>query len=452
MHSSELYKTLIEFFRSIPKNHNSLLLAVSGGSDSSALAHLVLENLQRIDIKRVAIAHVNHCLRGEESDGDELFVRQLAQSLECQFFCKRLTDLKPDSSGLEEKARNQRYAFFQSLKNEYRFDYIVTAHTADDQAETVIQRLTRGCGLNGLRAIHQKRDDSVLRPLLSITKKNLLSWLDSNGYSYRTDSSNTDTHFRRNYIRHKVIPLLQNIEPHAVEKIASIASEASRISNIIDQLAAEWLNKNLINKKPDGFELKKSGFFDSLIVSDAIRLIFEQLEVEMTANHINFIISSSGRSGGQFLLPQGWSFYPLRETIRFVKGKLTSTKWAIPLKNPGLTEITEQNLKIIIEKNDCVFSKEESDSVIVDESRIGKDLIYRLVSKDDHFVPSGRSADLSVLHFLAKQGMPKVQRESLGVIADSCNSVIWIPGVRLCECCKIRESTNSAIKITFQPL
>ena len=426
-------------------------MAVSGGCDSVALAYLLHEHSELLGIKRIAIAHVNHGLRGSESDGDENLARTLAEILKCEFFCKRLSNLTLNSSGLEEIARNERYSFFHQLKKEHSFDFIATAHTADDQAETVLHRLIRGTGLSGLRSIHAKRDDGVIRPLLAITKKDLITWLNYKGYEFRVDSSNSDTHFRRNFLRHKVIPPILEMDASAIGKIASIAEDASRIWNLLRESVTTWIEQNLISDAVSSFELKKSGFKNQALASEAIHQMFQERAIESSKMHISNLISNVHRTSGRFLLPQGWSYYPLREKILFVNCEAVEII-SYQLKNRGITEINKRKIRIIITELEAADGEKGSDCAFFDEAMCGRGLIYRTISPDDCFIPFGRSDKTNALSFLSKQGITKIERERMGVIVNSDNKLLWILGIRADDTCRITESTSKVIKISFQIL
>ena len=204
--------------------NSSVLTAVSGGSDSVSMLCLLHELRDELKISNLAVAHVNHGLRGAESDGDEQYVRELSSSLGLQFFVKHLSGYNSEDPGIEQWARRERYRFFRSVMESGGFDFVATGHTADDQAETVLLRIFRGTGLKGLRGILPLREDGVIRPLLYIARSELVEWLSMKGISFRTDSSNAETRFRRNSIRHKLLPALSRDVPDVMKLITGLES------------------------------------------------------------------------------------------------------------------------------------------------------------------------------------------------------------------------------------
>lgn len=218
------------------------VVAVSGGADSVAL----LRALHAAGATLV-VAHVNHQLRGAESDADEAFVRELCATLGVPFHL-RSADLAVLACGanLESTARNVRYEFFAQVARELSATWIATAHTADDQAETVLHRLIRGTGLQGLRGIAAERSSdgvSLQRPLRSVTRADILAHLAELGQPYRTDSTNADTTFTRNRIRHELFPLLKTFNPDVVSALSHLAEHANEAHEVITTAATELLTR-----------------------------------------------------------------------------------------------------------------------------------------------------------------------------------------------------------------
>ena len=201
-------------------------VAVSGGADSVALLLLLEELKGKLGIGLLAL-HFNHQLRGAESDADEAFVAELARARGLEFICER-EDVAARAAGanLEETARQLRYAFFARVMDSGKASRIAVAHTADDQAETVLAHILRGTGPTGLSGIYPVAGH-VVRPLLEVRRRDLREFLAARGQAWREDASNLDTVRLRARIRHKLLPLLeQEFQPAAVEHLASLAQLA----------------------------------------------------------------------------------------------------------------------------------------------------------------------------------------------------------------------------------
>lgn len=180
------------------------LLAVSGGIDSVVLVDLFHKAGFRFEI-----AHCNFGLRGEESDGDETFVKALAERYNVQFHSVRF-DMENITSGVQEDARTLRYNWFEQIRKANKLDYIATAHHADDQVETVLQHFVKGTGIRGLRGMKVKRD-LIVRPLLFAFRDEIETYCNAQRLNYRTDSSNASLKYERNKVRHELIPMLQTL-------------------------------------------------------------------------------------------------------------------------------------------------------------------------------------------------------------------------------------------------
>jgi len=367
------FPEIAAFFDSVgasPAAPASVAAGVSGGADSVALLHILHQYRAEFGIGRLAAAHVNHGLRGAESDGDEEFARNEAAKLGVEFFSVRLnypgkgciytdrhnnpdnisidTDERchpdnirintdnPDSpddpdgscrlgengSGIEAWARRERYKFFSKVRRERGIDFIATAHTANDQAETVLLRLTRGAGLRGLRGILPVRGDGIIRPMLGVERRRLLEWLSALGVGYREDSSNADTRFRRNRIRAEVVPKLVECDPAAVRNIASAAAAAQAAWGAMERRVAEWIERYVLRVSPDIFHVEKCGAAEPAR-EEALLVLFGEYGIPPSRLHIELAASalSGTLSGVEHLLPGGWSLYCREDRVCFVKSK-----------------------------------------------------------------------------------------------------------------------------------
>lgn len=230
------------------------VVAISGGPDSVALAHLGVELLKIGALPKLILAHVNHQLRGDESDADEAFVRNLpthwmmsdGAGLACRTCRIDVAAIaEAESENLESAGRNARYDWLTRVAKDEGAAWIATGHTADDQAETVLFRLLRGTGVLGLRGIAEQRDMesvAIIRPLLTVRRADLLEHLKANGIAYRVDSSNTDVRFRRNWLRAKLLPTLRDeCNPEIVAVLCRLAEQANDLQADIDAESAKLL-------------------------------------------------------------------------------------------------------------------------------------------------------------------------------------------------------------------
>ena len=203
---------------------DGIVVGVSGGADSSALLHALVALGYR-----VAVCHVDHMLRGEESEEDAKFVERQCRDYGVAFYVHHVDVdalAKEQKCTTEEAGRNVRYAFFEEIRRKTGARYIMTAHTQNDQVETVLYRMARGTGLHGLCGIPVQREH-ILRPFLSVTREEIESYCHECNLQYRTDSTNETTMYARNRVRHEVIPALQRVHPGAVQSIVRMTQTLS---------------------------------------------------------------------------------------------------------------------------------------------------------------------------------------------------------------------------------
>jgi tRNA(Ile)-lysidine synthase len=224
-----VFETIAKF--DMVQKEDAILAAVSGGPDSVALVRVLLYLANNWNLT-LGIAHLNHDLRGAESQRDEAFVKELAQKLGLPFFCKTMDILglaKKEHLSIEEAGRNARYAFFAQIADTHGYTKIATGHILDDNAEQVLMNLLRGSGPKGLCGIPPIRGSRFIRPLIQLSKAQILTFLKDKNQAFVTDSSNTDESYLRNKIRHNLIPQLeQQFNPE-------IKASLDRLSHILRQ-------------------------------------------------------------------------------------------------------------------------------------------------------------------------------------------------------------------------
>ena len=232
------------FFRCHPLPAGAgLVVGVSGGADSMALLHFLCENRKAIGLGILTCAHLNHMLRGAESDGDQAFVAQFCRERSIPFVC-RAADVAAlaaaQKRGIEETARNIRTEYLLSVLNKTQAYAYLTAHNADDNAETVLLHLLRGSGLSGLSGM-AGASGCHWRPLLAAGRAEILEYLSAHAVPYREDASNADTRYTRNKIRRELMPLLRAFNPKAQEALNRLAVIARRDDDCLAALAAQMV-------------------------------------------------------------------------------------------------------------------------------------------------------------------------------------------------------------------
>jgi tRNA(Ile)-lysidine synthase len=233
----------------LPKNA-TIIAGISGGPDSVFLLYM----LNKLT-KKIIIAHINHMIRKSEAKQDENFVKSLAKNFNNIFKLKTsniITLSKKLHQGLEETGRKIRYEFFTSLAKKNNSKFILTAHHADDNLETIISNFTRGASLKGLSGMSEieKLNNGIklIRPLLSISKKEINDYLKFKKIKFTIDKTNKNTIYKRNFIRHKIIPLFKKLNPSISNTIAKNIENIKEINSFIQNQALVWIKKNSTDK------------------------------------------------------------------------------------------------------------------------------------------------------------------------------------------------------------
>lgn len=399
--------------------------AVSGGADSIALLfglYLLREKLQ-IDLRA---AHFNHHLRGEESQRDEAFVRDF-----CSGYGIPLTvgegHIVPGPKGLEAAARDARYAFFESLPGK-----IATAHTADDNAETVLMHLVRGTGLKGLGGIAPARGN-LIRPMLLINRQQVMGFIQEYSLPYVEDSSNLSDAFLRNRLRHNVIPLLKEENPKLAENLSAMAL---RLREDEAQLTDAWdfsqgLSVEAVKTAPAA---KQSRMLSAFLEHCGVK--------EPAANHIDLVLSlaCSEKPSAKASFPGGITVS--RQYDRLVAAQELQPLQPIVLNCPGVTEIPQLGLQVICREADTLCNNEKTFTVRPE----GEMLLRSRCSGDELKLPGGTK---SLKKLFIDRKIPACQRGNIPVLCDAAG-VLGVYGVGVST--QRAAKSLPAVEVSFQSI
>ena len=379
-----------------------IICAVSGGADSMALLFAMYLLRKKLDITLCA-AHFNHNLRGAESDGDEQFVREFCNRYDIELFTGSAVVTAGDK-GLEAAARDARYAFFQTLSGK-----IATAHTADDNAETVLLHLVRGTGLKGLGGITPVRGN-VIRPMLNITRQEVLAFLEEYHIPYREDSSNGTDQFLRNRIRHHVMPLLEEENPCIGENLSAMALRLRR-------------DEEALQTHSDYTKPLDIGWLRQLLPAIRMRVLERFLKdcgvKEPESRHMEqaeaLVFSES---------PSAFARFPGGVTIRRQYGILTAGVEEVPLQTvimacPGSVCVSGWKIE-------CRQAEEIINTDRVFTVTCGASLSVRSRQSGDQLRLSGGTKSLKKLFVDRK--IPAAVRDTVPVIADA-EGVVAVCGI-----------------------
>ena len=384
------------------QNGDSVVCAVSGGADSMALLWAMYLLRDKLNI-RLSAVHFNHCLRGEESDRDEAFVRQFCTDYNIELTVGR-GQVVPGRKGLEAAAREARYAFLRTLPGK-----IATAHTADDNAETLLLHLVRGTGLRGLGGI-TPINGNVIRPMLTVTRADVMTFLQEYSLPYVEDSTNAGDDFLRNRLRHRVMPLLKAENPNLSENLTAMALRLRQDAEALTQMARE-------NKTNSVTALRQMApAIRSRILAD---LLTDAGVKEPEAEHISALekLVFSDK-------PSAKASFPGNITVTRNYDALETGREEAPLETRELTcpgQLDYPGLRIVCEPNNSDIQHEDDFSVVPQ----GK-ILVRARMTGDSIRLSGGTKTLKKLFIDEK--IPASARTQIPVLADDAG-VLGVAGI-----------------------
>jgi tRNA(Ile)-lysidine synthase len=431
-----------EFTRALKslKAGSKLLLAVSGGVDSMVMLYLAREAGLRC-----GVAHVNYGLRGEESVLDALLVEQTALRLRYPFHLLQLSASESQQlaeRNTQEAARTIRYDWLTWIKTLHGYDHILTAHHSDDQAETVLHHFLRGSGPKGLAGIAPRTTDCI-RPLLAVSRKDILSWAEEHHVVWREDDSNATTAYTRNKLRHEVLPQLEQHAPGLAERLAGLAPVYQETADLVKRHTQQALHNYLLHEAG----------ITSLDLADFNQYPYPRLLI------------------AEWLMPFGFAFAQADEVLALTASQsgarvesATHTLWKdrdrlclVPRKAAADTEefIARetkrcQHFPVICEampRNEWVLST-SPDCGQFDLDTLRFPLTARYWREGDRIRPLGMDGTQLVSDILTQRKVPVFMKSSV-VVVEMNGEIIWVAGHRIAEQYKVTPSTQAIWQMTI---
>ena len=463
-------KTITAYDMLAPKD--SVIIGVSGGPDSVALLHILIALASRFSL-RLGVAHLNHCLRQNESDRDAEFVASLSKNfdLPCYIHKENVHKYQTENKlSTEEAARRVRYAFLSQTAKLNRFNKIALGHHRDDNAELVLMNLFRGSGPLGLSGIPPIRDGEIIRPLIHLKRSEIINFLKKNRFKYVSDTSNKETKYLRNRIRHHLIPLLKtSYNPNIIETLNRLSSIISNEEDWIKDEISHLFKKIIVSRQDNHVILSVSRLNrihiaqQRRIIRKAIHMIKGNLR-RITFSHIDAAISlTAGRYDSKNLdLPDLIRIQRIGNTLVFTKEKSALRDLEVKFSQP---EKITFNYKI--DKPESIFIKEINAymklteiryenmpdfrltgqrTAFFDNHRIRFPLTLRNFKSDDAFRPLGMKGSQKVKKYFSDKKVPKAERCRCPVLLSQ-GKIIWLVGHRIDESVKLTPSTRKILKV-----
>ena len=434
-----------------------VLVALSGGPDSVALLHALVAIKSEFDLKLCA-AHLNHKLRGKESDRDEEFAKDLASGLKVRFFSKRIdarNAAKKRKLSIEETARELRYRYLEKLADRVKADRIALGHQADDQAETFLMRLIRGAGSMGLSGIPPRRG-KIIRPLIQIRRAEIEEFLKANEFPCRLDSSNYLPDYLRNRIRLSLLPKIkEEFNPKIVETLNRTADIISLQQQYIQNTSEQLLESLCMTGRGNvTLDLRALGDLEKCLQREMVRLCVKRLKGDL--KQLNFEpvdraleLVHQKKSGRRVqLVGTIWAEVNRREFAVYRREK---RRYGYPLELPGEVNLRDWGIKI---KAEILETEPPADNlvsrnpnvVVLDWGKLRKPFCLRNRRRGDRFNPLGMKGTKSVADFLIDAKVPRYLRDEVPVLTAG-DEIIWVVGHRISERHKVTGKTKKVIRL-----
>jgi len=433
---------------------DKLLLAVSGGIDSVVLCELCKQ--AKFDFE---IVHCNFQLRGEESERDEKFVRQLAEKYKVEVKVKKFDTEKfaeENKMSIQEAARLLRYEWFDELinielsivnKKTEPHTHLLTAHHANDNAETVLMNFCRGTGLHGLTGIPVSYGN-IKRPLLCFTRDEVVQFVKENKLEFVEDSSNLSTKYTRNLFRHEIIPAISKVYAQVNENLNDNISRFKEIEKLY-KLAVNDIKKKLVKEKGSEWHIPVK----QLMGYNNRALIYEIIaDFGFTEKQIDEVIKLSESDSGKYIDSPTFNYRFIKHRHWFIISPVNSVdSRIIIIEEKDKTAQFEEGV-IEIEKLQTSNLKPHASNNIVclDSKEIKHPLILRKWKTGDYFYPLGMKKKKKLSRFFIDQKLSKTEKEKTWVI-EMDKKIIWVVGKRIDERFKVTEQTKSGLKISYLP-
>ena len=418
---------------------SKLLIAISGGIDSVVLAHLCSQlNLN------FSLCHCNFNLRGQESDDDEAFVTSLAKSLKTPVYTTSFETEKyatKNKVSIQVAARDLRYTWFYKLLDANQYDYVLTAHNTNDNLETFIINLTRGSGLEGFTGIPPVNQKSV-RPLLAFSRDDITLFAIKNGIVWREDRSNASIKYVRNKVRHKIIPILKELNPHVLESFQNTIEYLNESQSIIND-AVKNITANVVSYENDVLKISCKEI-DKL--SNKKAYLYQLLQAYGFTAWNDIVDLISAQPGKQVF----------SDTHRLLKDRnfliLTTINKSQSIKGPILidqkvSEITNP-IKLTIQNTDDYTSKNK-EQIIIDKDLVNYPLSLKKWHHGDAMYPTGMTGSKKISQLFKDNKLSLLDKEKIWILADAKDHIIWVIGLRQDRRYLANKTSKNRLKISY---
>lgn len=460
-----MYKKVMSYIKdnNLIKSGDKVLVALSGGPDSVCLLNILYNLKAELNIE-VGAAHLNHLLRDKDAFEDEEYVKTLCKSLDIPCFVKRV-DInkysKDKKMSSEMAGREARYNFFDDIVKDEGYTKIATAHNANDQAETILFRLMRGSGIEGLCGIKVRRD-KIIRPILCLSRKEVEEYIEINNLKPRIDKTNFEKIYNRNKIRLDMIPYIkENFNEDIIQTLNRMSVLLQKDNEFIENSARSFYEKHCIEQS-DYFIIKKEMFDNKeAVVTRVIRYAltnFSKTHYDFEMKHIYEICNLAKNNSGKAIdLPNKiyaeniYGDIYIKERINInnidVKQEIVVNKNEI---NGKKIFFSNENIEFSLLKNDSNLDLNQNNLIkYFDFDKINDSISLRKRKNGDKIIPLGMKGSKKIKDLFIDMKVPKEERDCIPLLCFDEN-ISWIVGIRVSEEYKITNKTKNILRVIVE--
>lgn len=421
------------------KKHK-LVLALSGGVDSVVMAHLLKKGGFNF-----TLAHCNFKLRGNDSEADEKFCRQLAGKLKVNIYVNSFntkTYAANNKLSIQMAARELRYGWFEELLNETGSDFLVTAHHSNDLVETMFINLLRGTGIKGLKGISEK-NGRVVRPLVRVSKADIEAYAKKHKIKYRLDKSNLDDKYERNFMRLHIIPKLKQLHPELERTFAENAHRFGQEAGMVHDFLQQRL-KELVKTEDETLRILKEKLRTEKYAESLLHFVLKPLGFNVT-QQANILKNVMGKSlvGRKFVSPTHVLTIDRKEIIVQTKRQ----DFFAPLLINDLNSLEGSGIFRVTRINE--FALPAKDEVVLDPAQLIFPLTLRKTKTGDKFKPFGMKGFKLLSDFMKDQKLNGFEKENCKLLVNGNGEIMWVAGYRSDERYRITGSPAQLLKLKF---
>ena len=440
-------------------NDDNILVAASGGIDSTVMLHLLNDISHELGIT-LSVIHFNHQLRGEEAERDAKFVKQMTIELNIPYYLEKLNverEAKKRGTSIQDAAHILRRNIYADFVEKNNFTKVATAHHGDDQLETLLMRLIGGAGPDGMSGISIK-EGFYIRPLLFSDRDQIKAYAESKKLDWVEDSSNEKTMYMRNKLRNEVVPILKELNPSAANVVSRSALKFEQLAGELKRFAEEIIEKSLISTKKSEIILAippMSNYFNMIgyyIINNALKRIEKESPTVLSRQFDDILeLVKTGDTGMEISLSDGFKVLKDRSNIVIYKDSVFSEE--IPLQIGDSVQFGDMILETSIadwEKNSKL--PKGNDHEVVDHRLISGNLLKIRSWKDgDKFQPLGLNGTKNISDLLTDKKIRLNRKRRISVL-ECGDDIIWVCGIRLSDKFKVSETTKEVVHLRIKSL